>query len=108
MKDISDYKRSCLEATSNSVFNMDFLAKKLRSHGMNTITVVKKARVPICTFWDQEYNVVCDINVNNCLGIENTHLVVEYMKLDSRVKPFLFALKLFVKSKGIHDCKVYL
>ncbi|KAG2230490.1 hypothetical protein INT48_003008 [Thamnidium elegans] len=105
MKDISDYKRIYLENESNSIFNMDVLAKKLRSHGMCNITVVKKARVPICTFQDQQYGIDCDINVNNCLGIENTNLSVEYMKLDSRVKPFLFAFRLFVKSKGINDCR---
>ncbi|GAA5796370.1 hypothetical protein HPULCUR_001741 [Helicostylum pulchrum] len=105
MKDISDYKRTCLENASNSIFNMDFLAKQLISHGMSNITAIKKARFPICTFRDQQYGVDCDINVNNCLGIENTGLVVEYMKLDLRVKPFLFALRLFVKAKGVHDCK---
>lgn len=107
MKDISAYTRSTLEEHPKSIFNMRFLAQKLRDIGMVDVVPIKRARVPICTFRDPEYGVRCDINVNNLLGMENTSLIVQYCNLDSRVRPFLFALKTFVKTKEISDCKIY-
>lgn len=104
---ISVYNKSILESRSDSIFNMDYLSDQLRSIGMINITSIKKARVPICTFKDPEYGITCDINVGNILGIENTNLILQYMKIDSRVKPFLFALKLFVKSKEIQNSKFF-
>lgn len=99
----SDYPS--LRRQSGSVYNMNFLASKLRAIGMDHVVAINEATVPICKFRDPQSNIYCDINTNNLMGIENTNLIIQYMHLDTRVRPFLFALKLFIKSKEINNCK---
>lgn len=84
---------------------MRYLARKLREIGMDQVEAVNDAVVPICKSRDPKYNIYCDINTINLLGIENTRLIIQYIHLDARVGPFLFTLKLFIKSKEINNCK---
>jgi DNA polymerase sigma len=84
---------------------MRYLARKLREIGMDQVEAVNDAAVPICKSRDPKYNIYCDINTINLLGIENTRLIIQYIHLDARVEPFLFTLKLFIKSKEINNCK---
>ncbi|KAI7889061.1 uncharacterized protein EV154DRAFT_604313 [Mucor mucedo] len=99
----SDYHGGSLQRVAGSVYNMNFLASKLREIGMDHVIAINEATVPICKFRDPEFNLYCDINTNNLMGIENTNLIIQYMHLDSRVRPFLFALKLFIKTKEINN-----
>lgn len=101
----SDNIGGSLQRVTGSVYNMNFLASKLREIGMDHVKAINEATVPICKFRDPEFNLYCDINTNNLMGIENTNLIIQYMHLDSRVRPFLFAFKLFIKAKEINYCK---
>ncbi|CAO3654470.1 unnamed protein product [Mucor fragilis] len=82
---------------------MHCLASKLREIGMLDVQAIQDARVPICKFTDPETGLQCDINASSSLGVENSQLIDEYRKLDTRVGPFLYALKYFVQKRDIND-----
>lgn len=46
-----------------------------------------------------------NISVDNTLDVERSNLITEYLALNKRVKPFLFALKQFIKKEGIDNGK---
>ncbi|KAL9543591.1 hypothetical protein MBANPS3_008044 [Mucor bainieri] len=92
-----------LKEMRNSIYNMHCLASKLREIGMIDVEPIQGARVPICKFVDPETGLRCDINASSSLGVENSQLIDEYRKLDTRVGPFLYALKYFVKQRDIND-----
>lgn len=87
------------------IYDMDYLELQLKRIGMERITAITKAYVPICRFYDPKSGLSVDINANAKLGIENTRLIKQYTKLDARVGPFLFAIKYFVSKKGLNDGK---
>ncbi|KAI9473645.1 MAG: hypothetical protein EXX96DRAFT_578784 [Benjaminiella poitrasii] len=101
-KDIKRY-RNRLVRIPNSVYNMNYLAKQLRSIGMRNIEPISNATVPICKFYDASTGLQCDINTHNVLGIENTRMIGHYADLDPRIRPFLTAIKYFVKQKDINN-----
>ncbi|GAN01760.1 conserved hypothetical protein [Mucor ambiguus] len=92
-----------LKDMRDSIYNMHFLASKLREMGMTNVEAIQGARVPICKFVDPETGLHCDLNAASALGVENSQLIDEYRKLDTRVGPFLYALKYFVKQRDIND-----
>lgn len=94
-----------LSRQPKSVYNMYFLASRLRSIGMTSVEAIGNATVPICKFIDPQTGFRCDINANNVLGIENTRLIRIYADLDARVRPFITAIKYFVKQKDINSRK---
>lgn len=63
------------------------------------------AKVPILKFRDAISGCDCDINVNNSVGIRNTHLLRTYSKIDNRVRPLVLAVKMWGKKRGINDAK---
>lgn len=91
--------------TYDALYNMHYLRQLLLSIGMEDVTAIQEAAVPICKFFDPATGLRGDINANSKLGIYNTRLIKEYTELDTRVGPFLFAIKFFAQSKGINDCK---
>jgi DNA polymerase sigma len=101
----SDYEKRMLKLLPNSVFNMNSMATHLSQIGMVNLEAINSAIVPICKFTDPFTGLHCDINTNSILGIENTQLIIQYMNLDVRIRPFLFALKFFVQQKSIMDSK---
>ena len=46
---------------------------------------------------------MCDINVNNSVGIRNTRLLRAYSKVDARVRLLVLAVKRWAKARGIND-----
>ena len=48
-------------------------------------------------------NLDCDINLNNHIGIRNTHLLKAYSDLDWRVKPLVLIIKHWAKFHDIND-----
>ncbi|KAI8070624.1 uncharacterized protein B0P05DRAFT_186484 [Gilbertella persicaria] len=82
---------------------MYFLASRLKSLGMKHVEAIGHASVPICKFVDPQTGFSCDINTNNILGIENTRMIGTYANLDVRIRPFLAAIKQFVKQKEINN-----
>ncbi|KAJ3296677.1 hypothetical protein HK104_001356 [Borealophlyctis nickersoniae] len=85
------------------VSNMHVLAKGLGKHGMQKIYTVAKAKVPICKFYDPEYGVNCDINVNNTQALRNTTLIKTYVEIDPRVRPLLMVIKHWTKRRVLND-----
>jgi DNA polymerase sigma len=101
----SDYEKRMLKLLPNSVFNMNTVATYLNQIGMVDIEAVNGASVPICKFTDPFTGLHCNINTNHILGIENTQLIIQYMLLDVRVRPFLFAIKFFAQQRNIMNSK---
>ncbi|KAI9257456.1 hypothetical protein EDC94DRAFT_614487 [Helicostylum pulchrum] len=95
--------RNKLSKIPKSVYNMFFLASRLRGIGMRGVEAIGHASVPICKFVDPQTGLNCDINTNNILGIENTRMIQKYCDLDSRIRPLIFAIKQFVKQKDINN-----
>lgn len=69
------------------------------------IKLHKSVANPYCIAEYASSKIIFDISLDNLLDIERTNLINEYLSLDKRVKPFLFALKKFTKAKGINDGK---
>jgi len=62
-----------------------------------------RAKVPILKFKDDISGVDCDLNVNNSVGIRNTHLLSFYSKADWRVRPLVMMVKHWAKIQTIGD-----
>ncbi|KAI8384806.1 uncharacterized protein BYT42DRAFT_275064 [Radiomyces spectabilis] len=97
------YNKWNLDRMPNSYYNMHRVAQSLRQIGMRNVVPVPTAKVPICKFTDPQFNIECDINTNNTLGIINSRLIKCYTQLDHRVKPFLYVIKHFVKTREINN-----
>ncbi|KAI9336477.1 hypothetical protein DFJ73DRAFT_629159, partial [Zopfochytrium polystomum] len=87
----------------NGISNMHVVAACLRSHGMTKISTVTKAKVPICKFFDPEFRISCDINVNNTIALRNTTLIRLYVELDPRVRPIILIIKHWAKQRVLND-----
>ncbi|KNC97761.1 uncharacterized protein SPPG_06761 [Spizellomyces punctatus DAOM BR117] len=87
----------------NGVANMHVLAAALQKHGMEGVNTVAKAKVPICKFYDPEYHVNCDINVNNTIALRNTRLIKTYVDIDPRVKPLMLVIKHWTRQRALND-----
>ena len=80
--------------------SVESLIRPIRSlKGMQFI----RAKVPILKFKDSISGCDCDINVNNDVGIRNTHLLRTYSKIDKRVQPMVMAIKRWGKARKIND-----
>uniref|UniRef100_A0A0R3WM27 PAP-associated domain-containing protein n=1 Tax=Hydatigena taeniaeformis TaxID=6205 RepID=A0A0R3WM27_HYDTA len=62
-----------------------------------------RAKVPILKFRDQLLDIECDLNVNNVVGIYNTHLLAMYAKVDSRLRPLGVFVKHWAQKMDVHD-----
>ncbi|VDL99567.1 unnamed protein product [Schistocephalus solidus] len=62
-----------------------------------------RAKVPILKFHDTLTGVDCDLNVNNVIGIYNTHLLAMYTRVDWRVRPLGLFVKHWAQKMDIHD-----
>lgn len=51
----------------------------------------------------EEYNV--ELNFNKEVYVESSNLIHQYIQLDPRVKPSLYALKLYGRGRNIFACK---
>lgn len=81
---------------------------KLIARAMRKAAFIEKlqvigAKVPIIKFHDKLNNIDCDININNHIGIRNTHLLKSYSDTDWRVKPLILSIKNWAKYQNIND-----
>ncbi|KAK9759678.1 hypothetical protein K7432_017062, partial [Basidiobolus ranarum] len=83
--------------------NVNALARILRFAGMRYVTPIAGARVPIVKFYDPEYCISCDINVNNILGLHNSQMITAYLSIDDRVKKLIMLIKYWAKRRGINS-----
>ena len=77
------------------------IARMLRDDGMEDVTLISHAKVPIVKFVDQRSKIPIDISINNSLAIYNTKLLRSYNDCDSRVRPFILAIKHWALHRGI-------
>ncbi|XP_041370368.1 poly(A) RNA polymerase GLD2-like [Gigantopelta aegis] len=66
---------------------------------------VIRAKVPIMKFFDRISGVECDLNVNNSVGIRNTHLLRYYASMDWRVRPLMLFIKHWARFHDINDAR---
>lgn len=63
------------------------------------------AKVPILKFTDKQYGIQVDFNINNDVGIWNTHLIKSYCQLDWRVQPLVLVIKKWAQDCNINNAK---
>lgn len=68
-------------------------------------SMVIRAKVPILRFTDTISQVECDLNVNNSVGIRNTHLIKYYCMLDWRIRPLMLYIKMWSRFHDINDAR---
>ncbi|XP_064608430.1 poly(A) RNA polymerase GLD2-B-like [Liolophura sinensis] len=81
------------------------LQKCLRKCSFVKNLEVIPARVPILRFRDKISDVECDLNVNNLVGIRNTHLLKHYALMDWRVRPLGLFIKYWARCQNINDAR---
>lgn len=62
-----------------------------------------QAKVPILKFSDNLSGIECDLNVNNVIGVYNTHLLAMYSRVDWRLRPLGLFVKHWAQKMDIHD-----
>ncbi|KAF9983804.1 Terminal uridylyltransferase 4 [Mortierella antarctica] len=81
------------------------LAQKLPRQSYEKILTIADARVPIVTFWYRQWDISCDISIDQKLSIRNSKLVKTYEAIDPRMQTVWFSLKHLAKSYGILSAK---
>ncbi|XP_061164708.1 poly(A) RNA polymerase GLD2-like [Saccostrea echinata] len=66
-------------------------------------STVIRAKVPILRFNDLVSKAQIDLNVNNSVGIRNTHLLKYYCMTDWRVRPLVLYIKKWARFHDIND-----
>ncbi|KAK2193559.1 hypothetical protein NP493_10g07028 [Ridgeia piscesae] len=84
---------------------LNILYKALRKCLFLKQVLLIRAKVPILKFTDAVSRVECDLNVNNSVGIRNTHLLNSYSKMDVRLAPLVVFAKHWAKTQSINDAK---
>lgn len=79
------------------------IAKAMRRVSFIKSLNVIAAKCPIIKFHDSHNNIDCDINLNNHVGIRNTHLLKSYSDIDWRVKPLILIIKYWADFHEIND-----
>ncbi|PVU96182.1 hypothetical protein BB561_001337 [Smittium simulii] len=64
---------------------------------------IPNARVPIVKLWDPQLKISADININSTIGLHNTEMIKLFISIDSRVKPFIIAIKHWTKQRDLND-----
>ncbi|KAI8374833.1 hypothetical protein BD560DRAFT_393366 [Blakeslea trispora] len=103
--DHTRYEIKLLRLLPNSMFNMYCVANYLTALGMINVKPINTATVPICTFVDPITTLKCNVNTNDVLGIHTTKLIMQYMKLDVRIRPLLFTIRYLCKKKSIASAR---
>ncbi|KAF9928288.1 Zinc finger, CCHC domain-containing protein [Linnemannia zychae] len=72
-------------------------------YSMKDVEVIQNARVPILKFTDHKTGIKVDLNYGHYPSLYNTRLIESYVRIDERVRTFLYVLKAFVKARGINS-----
>ncbi|KAF9898260.1 hypothetical protein BX616_004274 [Lobosporangium transversale] len=92
------------DLTTPGRFQDLFVLKTLfQRYSMKDVEVIQGARVPILKFTDHKTAIRVDVNYGQYTGLYNTRLIESYVRIDERVKTFLYVLKAFVKARGINE-----
>ncbi|KAK9237915.1 hypothetical protein V1525DRAFT_419123 [Lipomyces kononenkoae] len=93
----------CISTSWRKLEDTCMLAKFWANHNMERVVCVPGAKVPIVKIWDPEYNIACDMNVNNTLALENTRMIKTYVQIDRRVRPLAMIIKHWTKHRELND-----
>ncbi|KAK9245776.1 hypothetical protein V1506DRAFT_219916 [Lipomyces tetrasporus] len=93
----------CISTPWKRLEDTCMLAKFWANHSMERVICVPGAKVPIVKIWDPEYDVACDMNVNNMLALENTKMIKTYVQIDPRVRPLAMIIKHWTKQRALND-----
>lgn len=75
------------------------MAKIFQKYNINIVKCVADAKVPIVKFWNSNLKLVYSININNTIGIYNTQLIKNYVKIDQRIQPLVMIIKYWHNNK---------
>lgn len=92
-----------IEGKREAVEILTAIQRCLRRGGFIKRSQVIRARVPILKFEDYLSGVECDLNINNSVGIRNTHLLRYYAAMDWRVRPLVLFVKRWARFHDIND-----
>ncbi|KAK3595178.1 hypothetical protein CHS0354_002779 [Potamilus streckersoni] len=82
---------------------LNIIQQALRKCNFVKRSLVIRAKVPILKFWEVKTEFECDLNINNAVGIRNTHLLRYYCSLDWRVGPLVLYVKYWARYHDIND-----
>ncbi|KAI8832302.1 hypothetical protein BJ741DRAFT_614977, partial [Chytriomyces cf. hyalinus JEL632] len=89
--------------STHPISNMYLLAAILRHHGMQNVFPVATAKVPIVKFYDPVCKLNADVNVGNALGIQNSRMIIEYMRVDPRVRDLILLVKHWAGKRDLNN-----
>lgn len=92
-----------IDQRHEAVHILNAIHKALRCCTFVKSSQVIRAKVPILKFTDALKNIECDLNINNGVGIRNTHLLKYYCMLDARVGPLMLFIKFWARFHDIND-----
>ncbi|XP_059149833.1 poly(A) RNA polymerase GLD2-like [Physella acuta] len=87
----------------DAVLILTAVERALRQCSFMRSPLVIKAKVPILKFLDNVSKVECDLNINNIVGVRNTHLLRAYAYMDWRVRPLMLFIKKWARFHDIND-----
>lgn len=93
----------CITTDCKEIENVCLIAELLEKNGLQRIVCVSSAKIPIVKAWDPEFQVACDMNVNNPIALENTHMIRSYVLIDERVRPLAMIIKYWAKKRTLND-----
>jgi DNA polymerase sigma len=70
---------------------------------MDRVVCISAAKVRIVKVWDPALQLSCDLNVNNAAALENTRMIMTYVKIDKRVRPLAMIIKHWTKRRMLND-----
>ncbi|KAK8075004.1 putative polynucleotide adenylyltransferase [Apiospora hydei] len=93
----------CITTPWKELEGVCILADLLAKHGFQKVVCVSSAKVPIVKAWDPEFQLACDMNVNNTLALENTRMIRTYIDIDERVRPLAMIIKYWTRRRVMND-----
>ncbi|XP_037036514.1 GATA zinc finger domain-containing protein 14-like isoform X2 [Bradysia coprophila] len=115
--DVSDVDMCLVDSTKNSQV---YFGNDLRIHSAKILNDFKEllsrnaiygefnlilAKVPILRFKDTFHEFEIDLNYNNYVGVQNTHLMYCYGRMDWRLRPLALVVKIWAQYHGINNAK---
>ncbi|CEM17726.1 unnamed protein product [Vitrella brassicaformis CCMP3155] len=82
------------------------IAEVLEQGGYENVTWIAKTKAPIVKFVDPVSGLEGDIGIQNRLPIHNTDLLATYAQAHPIVRPFVYLVKHWAKSRGINNPKI--
>ncbi|KAF2995989.1 hypothetical protein E8E13_000289 [Curvularia kusanoi] len=96
----------CIQTPMTLLEEMHPLAEALHKHGMERVVCIPQAKVRIVKVWDPEYELACDMNVNNVAALENTRMIRTYIQIDDRVRQLAMIIKHWTKQRLLNDAGI--